>query len=75
MGAEVIKYEFVKGDILPPSEIENGLINAEGGYHDQMIPVIMESLRVSSPFDIVAMEENFRLFGSASKCWRMHRIL
>ncbi|NPU85327.1 MAG: hypothetical protein HPY65_12685 [Syntrophaceae bacterium] len=63
MGAEVIKYEFIKGDILPPSEIENGLINAEGGYHDQMITVIMESLRVSSPFNIASMKENFRLFG------------
>lgn len=63
MGAEVIKYEHTTGEILPPEDLETGLINAEGGYHDQMIPVIMEALKAKTPFNIVALKENFRWFG------------
>ncbi len=63
MGAEVIKHENKKGEILRPEILEKGLLNAEGGYHDQMIPVIMETLKVDTPVDISAIKENFRLFG------------
>lgn len=63
MGAEVIKHEHSTGEILSPEVLEKGLINAEGGYHDQMIPVILEALRASTPFNLADLKENFRWFG------------